>query len=119
MPDVDAHYIPEISIMADVGLALASLAKELGAEPLLSAGRGARIRELVEAELAKGRESDAFPLKPQRIVSDIRAAMGDEDIVLADTGAIKMWMARLYPTYAPLTCIVSNGLSTMTPLSRH
>ena len=39
--------------------------------------------------------------------------MGDEDIVLADTGAIKMWMARLYPTYAPLTCIVSNGLSTM------
>lgn len=69
------------------------------------------MRELVEAELAKGRESDAFPLKPQRIVNDIRAAMGDEDIVLADTGAIKMWMARLYPTYAPLTCIVSNGLS--------
>ena len=99
--------------MADVGLALAALAKALGAEPLLSAGRGARIRELVEAELAKGRESDAFPLKPQRIVSDIRAAMGDEDIVLADTGAIKMWMARLYPIYALLTCIVSNGLSTM------
>ena len=113
MPDVDAHYNPEVSIMADVGLALAALAKALGAEPLLSAGRGARIRELVEAELAKGRQSDAFPLKPQRIVSDIRAAMGDEDIVLADTGAIKMWMARLYPTYAPLTCIVSNGLSTM------
>ena len=34
-------------------------------------------------------------------------------IVLVDTGAIKMWMARLYPTYAPLTCLVSNGLSTM------
>jgi len=33
--------------------------------------------------------------------------------VLVDTGAVKMWMARLYPTYQPNTCIVSNGLSTM------
>lgn len=35
------------------------------------------------------------------------------DIVLVDTGAIKMWMARLYPTYKPNTCLISNGLSTM------
>ena len=24
-----------------------------------------------------------------------------------------MWMARLYPTYNPLTCLISNGLATM------
>jgi acetolactate synthase-1/2/3 large subunit len=30
-----------------------------------------------------------------------------------DTGALKMWMARLYPTYEPNTCLMSNGLSTM------
>jgi acetolactate synthase-1/2/3 large subunit len=39
--------------------------------------------------------------------------MGRDDIVLVDTGALKMWMARLYPTYAPNTCLMSNGLSTM------
>jgi acetolactate synthase-1/2/3 large subunit len=39
--------------------------------------------------------------------------MGRGDIVLADTGAVKMWMARLYPTYEPNTCLFSNGLSTM------
>jgi acetolactate synthase-1/2/3 large subunit len=33
--------------------------------------------------------------------------------VLVDTGALKMWMARLYPTYSPNTCLISNGLSTM------
>ena len=33
--------------------------------------------------------------------------------MLVDTGALKMWMARLYPTYAPNTCLISNGLSTM------
>jgi hypothetical protein len=28
---------------------------------------------------------------------------GRADIVLADTGAVKIWMARLYPTYEPST----------------
>ena len=39
--------------------------------------------------------------------------MDHEDIVLCDTGAVKMWMARLYPTYRPNTCLISNGLATM------
>jgi len=51
--------------------------------------------------------------KPQRLVADIRKVMAADDIVLADTGAINMWMARLYPTYKPNTCLISNGLSTM------
>ena len=33
--------------------------------------------------------------------------------MLCDTGAVKMWMARLYPTYRPNTCLISNGLATM------
>ena len=33
--------------------------------------------------------------------------------MLVDTGAAKMWMARLYPTYERNTCLISNGLSTM------
>jgi acetolactate synthase-1/2/3 large subunit len=52
-------------------------------------------------------------MHPARIVADTRAALGRDDIVLVDTGALKMWMARLYPTYAPNTCLISNGLSTM------
>ena len=33
--------------------------------------------------------------------------------MLCDTGAVKIWMARLFPTYAPNTCLISNGLATM------
>jgi acetolactate synthase-1/2/3 large subunit len=46
-------------------------------------------------------------------VADTREALGRSDIALVDTGALKMWMARLYPTYEPNTCLISNGLSTM------
>ena len=71
------------------------------------------VETLVREELDRGAADDAFPLSPARIVADIREAMGRDDIVLCDTGAAKMWMARLYPTYAPNTCLISNGLATM------
>ena len=110
--EVDAHYDVEVGIQADIGRSLTALAAastrrfELGPAD-------SRIRDLLAGELARGAADDSFPLKPQRIVADTRAALGRSDIVLADTGAVKMWMARLYPTYEPNTCIVSNGLSTM------
>jgi acetolactate synthase-1/2/3 large subunit len=72
-----------------------------------------KIRCLLREELERGRRDSSYPVKPQRLVADIRAAMGREDVVLIDSGAAKMWMARLYPTYRPNTCLVSNGLSTM------
>ena len=46
-------------------------------------------------------------------MSDVRSSLDRDDIVLCDTGAAKMWMARLYPTYRPNTCLISNGLATM------
>ena len=49
-------------------------------------------------------------------MADTRAALGRGDIVLADTGAVKMWMARLYPAYEPNTCLTSNGLPEITDL---
>ena len=72
-----------------------------------------KIRRLLKEELESGSNNDSFPLKPQRIISDTRMALADSDIVLVDTGALKMWMARLYPTQLPNTCLISNGLSTM------
>jgi len=58
----------------------------------------AKIRALLRNEIDRGANDDSFPVKPQRLVADIRRAMGRDDIVLVDTGAVKMWMARLYPT---------------------
>jgi acetolactate synthase-1/2/3 large subunit len=110
--EVDSHYDVAVGLTSDISHSLDALAAAVWrkAEP---ATGGEKIRELLAGELARGREDDRFPLAPARIVADTRAALGREDIVLVDTGALKMWMARLYPTYAPNTCLISNGLSTM------
>jgi acetolactate synthase I/II/III large subunit len=110
--EVDAHYDVEVGVQADLRRTLDALASATTRKFELGES-GEKIRHLLQEELSLGAEDGSFPLKPQRVVADTRAALGRSDIVLADTGAVKMWMARLYPTYEPNTCLISNGLSTM------
>ena len=52
-------------------------------------------------------------MKPQRILSDVRAFLAPADILLSDVGAHKMWIARYYQCEDPNTCLISNGFCTM------
>ncbi len=110
--EVDVHYDVDVGVQADISRTLDALAASTTRRFELGAS-GEKIRRLLADDLVRGAADDSFPLKPQRIVADTRAALERSDIVLADTGAVKMWMARLYPTYEPNTCLISNGLSTM------
>jgi acetolactate synthase-1/2/3 large subunit len=110
--EVDSHYNVAVGLQADIGRTLDALSAAVTREHPSPHG-GERIRELLASELNRGRDDDRFPLAPARIVADTREALQRNDIVLVDTGALKMWMARLYPTYEPNTCLISNGLSTM------
>jgi acetolactate synthase I/II/III large subunit len=122
--EVDAHYDVAVGLHSDISRSLDALAaaaatrevtapREVAAASGVAAPGGDRIRSLLAAELARGQKDDRFPLAPARIVADTRAALRRQDIALVDTGALKMWMARLYPTFEPNTCLISNGLSTM------
>ncbi len=72
-----------------------------------------KVRKTMLAELDECRDDDGFPIKPQRILSDLRQVMGDDDILISDVGAHKMWVARQYPAYEAGTCIISNGFCSM------
>ncbi|MFK8103715.1 MAG: thiamine pyrophosphate-dependent enzyme [Saprospiraceae bacterium] len=43
----------------------------------------------------------------------LRSMMDDDDLLISDVGAHKMWIARNYPCYCPNGCIISNGLASM------
>ncbi|MFS2292752.1 MAG: thiamine pyrophosphate-dependent enzyme, partial [Actinomadura sp.] len=110
--EVDEHYPVEVGVQGDVSRSLHALADRVDRRFHVN-GTGRKISRMLRDELSEGATDDGYPLAPRRIVADIRAAMGRDDIVLADTGAVKMWMARMYPTYEPNTLLVSNGLSSM------
>jgi acetolactate synthase I/II/III large subunit len=109
--EVDAHYSVDVGIIGDISDSLNELADALSGHRFDDAdvpGSG-----LLAEEFARGQQDSRFPLAPQRVVADTREALGRSDVVLVDTGATKMWMARLYPTFERNTCLISNGLSTM------
>jgi acetolactate synthase-1/2/3 large subunit len=110
--EVDRPYEVAVGLQSDIPGTLDALAEAVGRRFAPELGEQ-RIRERLVTELERGGADGRFPLSPARIVADTRRALDREDIVLVDTGALKMWMARLYPTYAPNTCLISNGLSTM------
>jgi acetolactate synthase I/II/III large subunit len=109
--EVDAHYTLAVGLQGNIPAALDAIAAA-SSGPIAEREPPPALH-LLHEELEHGGADDRFPVAPARIVSDIRAAMGVEDIVLCDTGLAKMWMSRLYPTYRPNTCLVSNGLATM------
>ena len=101
--EIDASYVVATEVVGEIADSLEALA------PLVTA-RPAASRDRIELRAAG---DDAFPLWSRRVVADLRAALGDDDIVISDVGAHKIWLSRLYPAYAPNTVIVANGFAPM------
>jgi acetolactate synthase-1/2/3 large subunit len=48
-----------------------------------------------------------------KLVIDVRNALEENDIVISDVGAHKLWIAKTYNTYIPNTCLITNGFCSM------
>lgn len=101
--EIDASYVVATEVVGELADSLEELA------PLVTP-RAAPSRTRPDLRTAG---DGAFPLWPRRVVADLRAALDDEDIVISDVGAHKVWLSRLYPAYAPNTVIVANGFAPM------
>ena len=111
--DTDAHYPTALNIMADIGQTLKTLTNVLKDRNITFDVAHPKIRQMITDELRSFENDNSIPMKPQRVVYDTRRTVPEGTKVLVDTGALKMWMARLYPTMHPNTCIIDNSLSTM------
>ena len=65
------------------------------------------------ADFAMEKNDKSYPMKPQKILWDVREALGPDDILLSDVGAHKMWISRYYQCYTANTCLISNGFCSM------
>ena len=108
--EVDEHYILEAGVIGDIKSALI----EIGKITKPHAGEFTKeLRETIVSELNEHADDKDFPIKPQKIICDLRKVLNPEDVVISDVGAHKMWMARMYQAEEPNTCIISNGFASM------
>jgi acetolactate synthase I/II/III large subunit len=109
--EINKCYIPQVEVVGDIVFSVEELCKLVHRKP--EPQYALSIRREMEENYESYAGDYSFPMKPQKILYDLRLAMGDEDIVISDVGAHKMWIARHYRCTKPNTCIISNGFASM------
>lgn len=108
---INRLYQPAVEVVGDISYSLREI--ECRCDSKDEPEEALALKQKMLDEHLAFEHDDAYPMKPQRILSDIRKVMGKDDILISDVGAHKMWIARHYNCYLPNTCLISNGFATM------
>ncbi len=116
--EIDEDYIVDVEVVSDVADALWQINELLDAEykdklPLSKIEDHQTLRKTITDDFEMEKDDKTFPMKPQKVLWDIREILEPSDILLSDVGAHKMWIARYYQCDEPNTCLISNGFCTM------
>ena len=113
--EVDNHYRVDVEVVGDLAHTLWMLNERVRDEPLdIDTSQQGAVRREMLADFAEHKDDETVGLiRPQKVLWDVREALGPEDILLSDVGAHKMWIARYYHSDEPNTCLISNGFCSM------
>lgn len=110
--EIDSSYVPIVEVVGDISDSLTEILQRVDRtgkpEPY-----ALQLRADIRADYEEYANDSGFPIKPQKLIYDLRQVMGPEDIVISDVGAHKMWLARHYHCDRPNTCLISNGFAAM------
>jgi len=115
--EIGRNYPTELGVVADAKLALEALAAAASGKTHPSRpGLREEIRrgrEAFSSNWTQQRESDQFPLRPERILSELRKALPEDAFVVTDVGWNKNGVGQQFPITVPGTFITPSGLATM------
>ncbi|MFI5406199.1 MAG: acetolactate synthase large subunit [Nitrososphaerales archaeon] len=124
--EVDNYYNPDIEISGDLKLTINLLINSVKRyrneiqinsinQQKISLAR-ARLRKIkaeVDWRIEQFTDDESYPIKPEKLIHDVRSILSSEDILISDVGAHKLWIAKIFKTFSPNTCIISNGFCSM------
>lgn len=114
--EIDQYYHPQVEVIGDLDNNLAQINDKLCASPPfdfdLSLQR--EVRQTMLDELREYADDDTVDsIRPQKALWDAQKVMGENDILLSDVGAHKMWIARHFHSHQPNTVLIPNGYCSM------
>jgi acetolactate synthase-1/2/3 large subunit len=123
--EVDTYYPPTVEIAADIEYAIDAILDELEKEKKENHDLGEvtrydkiphlfkKIKQEIVWRTNRFNNDFSYPIKPQKLLQDVRNALDEKDIVISDVGAHKLWIAKVYDTFSPNTCLITNGFCSM------
>lgn len=125
--EVDTYYPPTVEIAADIDYTMDAILNELQKEKKKPEshnlckfpryGEAAPLFKKIKQEIIwranRFNDDFSYPIKPQKLLRDVRNVIDENDIVISDVGAHKLWIAKVYETFNPNTCLITNGFCSM------
>ena len=115
--EIGRNLPTELGVVADAKLALAAVAE--AARGMRPRSRGtlradiARERGAFAANWAEQWKSDQYPLRPERILSEVRKEVPENGFIVTDVGWNKNGVGQQFAITVPGTFITPSGLATM------
>ncbi len=99
------NYPAEVEILGDVKVATAQLLAETGSQPRswdeTWIGRVQKLVSEWREAAAPMRESDAVPIRPERLCKELTEVLPDNGVVVADTGHSGIWTGTMMELTSP------------------
>jgi acetolactate synthase-1/2/3 large subunit len=115
--EIGRNFPTELGIVADARLALAMIGRAAQSYPRANRSdlrqRIAAGRAAFAANWAERYASDRYPLYPERILGEVRAALPEDGFLVTDVGWNKNGVAQQFPFTVPGAFITPSGLATM------
>jgi acetolactate synthase-1/2/3 large subunit len=115
--EIGRNFPTELGVVADAKLALTALAG--AANGVKHANRSALRLEIAQgrrafaANWADQYSSNQYPMRPERILSELRKAVPENGFIVTDVGWNKNGVGQQFPITVPGTFITPSGLATM------
>jgi acetolactate synthase-1/2/3 large subunit len=117
LSEIGRNYPTELGVVADAKLALVALARA-------ARGRSHADRGSLRADIAAARKtylanfagyyaSNQYPLRPERILAELRNEVPEDAFIVTDVGWNKNGVGQQYSFSVPYTFITPSGLATM------
>jgi acetolactate synthase I/II/III large subunit len=111
--EVDPVYFPQLEVVGDIATTVRAIGDALGDLPGWDNAYFQTVKADLDRQLGLGADSLDFPIKPRRLVADVRAALPDSGILTLDNGIYKIWFARHFRAANPSSLLLDNALATM------
>ncbi|MFB4161591.1 thiamine pyrophosphate-binding protein [Geomicrobium sp. JSM 1781026] len=118
--EIGRNYPVEIGATADLKRALIALIRV--AKRLYPNGidRNEKLKEDIQtyrkelrSSISENVNSDAFPMKPERILADVREVLPRDAYITTDVGWNKNGVGQQFPIYTPGSILTPGGYATM------
>lgn len=110
---VDPVYFPQLEVVGDIANSIWQIKEAIDASCKWELDFYTDVHDAYIAHRSESEDDDRFPVLPERMVKELRAAMPKNGIVTLDNGVYKIWFARNYPAAMRNTLLLDNALATM------